>query len=918
MGIRTLVLVFAAAPLAFGQELASSTPPTPSGLTATATSSSQINLGWSGTFSGGTFRIERKLESGSFAEIASVASTVTTYANTGLLDDSRYAYRVRARKGGKNSAYSNEASAVTPAANAWRALNGDVRHTGKNALESGTAPLTPAWTVNLSPPGFFVELLPPVIENGRVFAAMNRNTVSQPCVLSAVNLSNGTLAWTSTLGSMVGAPAVRHGRVFLTEGDFAASSLKALNASTGATLWSAPVPPGGYFAPIAAGETVYGYAGVTSGGLDGSLYGFKTATGASVFLDTAIEPGTGGSPALDGNNLYTFIAGNLRNHDPATGVDRWTVGLPTGPGMTPVLGNGLVFVVSGGAVHAVNPATRTIAWSSSGHWILPHTPAFADGVLYVNNAGTILGLDAQSGAPVWTFAEDLNIEFAPVIVNNHLFVSSRNDMWGVNLTTRQVVWHETNTWGGWLAAAGGKLVVARITGELSAYSFTAGTLPVETAVPAAPASPTAVAAGPGRVDLSWTDASNNESAFRVERSRDNGFTFQTRTILGAGATSFSDSGLLAGLTYQYRVRAFNAAGTSAASSAVSAVAAGPGNFWSTGGHDAQHTGFNAQETGKTPLTLAWSKAMSGPVKPVAVEGGRVFASSATLPGAKSELLAMDVETGATLWTHGFYGAQATAPAVAQGRVVYQFPMSPSGRVFGLNAATGKPEYAESYSTQWSDQPQAVVHDGQLFNGSGYYGFEFEARSAEDGARFWTALNAYIPAARGQEVYTHMYGQLRSLDRNTGADLWTMPISNGSIPVLSAARLYVLRDRDLQCVDPATRTVKWTVLSGNTNNLYAEPAVNGGFAYWVSEGRLLKVRESDGAVIWTFAGGDQLRYAPAIAGNTIYVGGLTTMHILRLDGTAVGTRAFGGPTAVAAGKVFLSGLDGTLRAYRMTP
>jgi len=92
-------------------------PTAPSNLTATAVSTSQINLSWadnSGNESG--FRIERckGTNCSNFAEIATVGVDATTFSNTGLTKNTTYRYRVRAYNAGGNSGYSNTASATTP------------------------------------------------------------------------------------------------------------------------------------------------------------------------------------------------------------------------------------------------------------------------------------------------------------------------------------------------------------------------------------------------------------------------------------------------------------------------------------------------------------------------------------------------------------------------------------------------------------------------------------------------------------------------------------------------------------------------------------------------------------------------------------------------------------------------------------
>jgi hypothetical protein len=90
------------------------TPLPPTNLTATAVSSSQINLSWTDNSNSETgFKVERSTDGTTFTQIATVAANVTTYVNTGLPALTRYYYRVRAYNAGGNSAYSNIAPART-------------------------------------------------------------------------------------------------------------------------------------------------------------------------------------------------------------------------------------------------------------------------------------------------------------------------------------------------------------------------------------------------------------------------------------------------------------------------------------------------------------------------------------------------------------------------------------------------------------------------------------------------------------------------------------------------------------------------------------------------------------------------------------------------------------------------------------
>ena len=94
--------------------------------------------------------------------------------------------------------------------------------------------------------------------------------------------------------------------------------------------------------------------------------------------------------------------------------------------------------------------------------------------------------------------------------------------------------------------------------------------PTPTSTPAAPTNLTATAASSSQINLSWTDNSNNETSFKVYRSK-NGRNFKRLATVGANITTFANTGLRASTTYYYRVRAHNNGGNSDYSNTASAT-----------------------------------------------------------------------------------------------------------------------------------------------------------------------------------------------------------------------------------------------------------------------------------------------------------------------------------------------------------
>ncbi len=79
-------------------------PAAPSGLNATAVSTTQINLTWvdnSGNETG--FRVERRIGSGAWSTVTTTAANATSYSNTGLTPNTTYEYRVYAVNGAGDS-----------------------------------------------------------------------------------------------------------------------------------------------------------------------------------------------------------------------------------------------------------------------------------------------------------------------------------------------------------------------------------------------------------------------------------------------------------------------------------------------------------------------------------------------------------------------------------------------------------------------------------------------------------------------------------------------------------------------------------------------------------------------------------------------------------------------------------------------
>jgi fibronectin type 3 domain-containing protein len=92
---------------------AQAVPGVPSSLSATATSTTQINLNWTASSGAASYNIKRSNTSGGPYTTIATGVTATTYSNTGLTPQTTYHYVVSAVNAGGESANSAQASATT-------------------------------------------------------------------------------------------------------------------------------------------------------------------------------------------------------------------------------------------------------------------------------------------------------------------------------------------------------------------------------------------------------------------------------------------------------------------------------------------------------------------------------------------------------------------------------------------------------------------------------------------------------------------------------------------------------------------------------------------------------------------------------------------------------------------------------------
>jgi titin len=480
-------------------EVYSGVPVAPNSLMATPISQSQINLAWADNSSDEVgFKIERKTgAAGTYAEVATVGTNMTSYSNTGLDQSTEYFYRVRGYNTFGNSSYSNEASATTlpipPAA--------------PDSLTAATvshAQIDLAWTDHAgNEDGFKIERKTGAAGTYAEIASVGANVTSY----SNIGLDQTTEYFYRVRSHNAGGHS-----------DYS-------NEANATTLSAPPAAPSNLSAAtinqtqidLAWTDNADNEAGFKierKAGAAGTYAEIATA-GANVtnYSDTGLDQAT--------EYFYRVRAYHGGNHSAYSNEANATTLLnaPKAPGNL--------------TTTAVSQTKVNLAWADSssnedGFKIERKTPQ--------GGAGTYAQV-ATVGANVTAYSDS-------------------------NLTASTVYFYR---------------VRASNTGGNSGYSNEADatTLPNP---PTAPSSLTATVSGSTQINLAWTDNANNETGFKIEQKVGAAGAYAEIATAGANVTSYANTGLTTGVTYSYRVRAFNTGGNSAYSNEASGTPSSDANF----------------------------------------------------------------------------------------------------------------------------------------------------------------------------------------------------------------------------------------------------------------------------------------------------------------------------------------------------
>lgn len=360
--------------------------------------------------------------------------------------------------------------------------------------------------------------------------------------------------------------------------------------------------------------------------------------------------------------------------------------------------------------------------------------------------------------------------------------------------------------------------------------------------------------------------------------------------------------------------------------------------WPTFGNGPAHTGYSGSSLGRSGWAQRWSYTASGSgnsLQPLASADGRVFVS---YMDTGSRIVALNVATGAPVWSRSFASAYSmNPPSYHAGRVyVQRGNHGTDTQLIAVNAVTGGTLWSTPHTAQWENYMAPAVSDLGVFVNGGYYGGMY-GFAANTGSQWFFQSKAqtdnWTPSILDSELYAFVNGVFTRHNPITGAEIWSKSLGWGGFgydmartTALEGRRAYLINDsptavyydEDLVCIDLDTQDVVWSVNGDFTGS----PAISTGTVFALSGNTIQSRSVADGALIGTYTtpSGTYLYGQPVVTDDLVVAASNSNTFIFgRYDRVLLSTLNRGGHPAVVDDALLISSpASGTVSAWAAQP
>jgi len=160
--------------------------------------------------------------------------------------------------------------------------------------------------------------------------------------------------------------------------------------------------------------------------------------------------------------------------------------------------------------------------------------------------------------------------------------------------------------------------------------------------------------------------------------------------------------------------------------------------------------------------------------------GQVYTSAMGYFGTQT-LFALDIQTGATRWSHEFADIYSLNPPSFDNGMVFVQTGNNAGDTYlrAYDATSGDLLYRSPHDAQWENYLAPTIHNKTVYVNGGAYGGMYAFAKKSGTQRWFVSLPQYdrwTPAVDNNGAYAYVGGSFYALDRQTGASLFTVPDS----------------------------------------------------------------------------------------------------------------------------------------------
>lgn len=274
---------------------------------------------------------------------------------------------------------------------------------------------------------------------------------------------------------------------------------------------------------------------------------------------------------------------------------------------------------------------------------------------------------------------------------------------------------------------------------------------------------------------------------------------------------------------------------------------------------------------------------------VSVDGDTLYATNGL-----GDVAALKASDGSTIWKKRPAGPMRGAPSFGNGNI---YAMTADNQIFALKTSDGSTEWTEAGATELTGVfgvAAPAIAQGTVV--AGFSSGELNAYRYENGRVLWgdaltrTSISTSVSSLadidaspvldRGRVFAVGKGGRMVSLELVTGQRLWEINVAGISTPWVAGEWLFVVTDdARLLCIARGSGKVRWAT---QLQRYHTEKKKKGPIT-WTgpvlagdrlivanSEGQLVNVSPTDGAVQSKTKAGGAVLLPPIVAGNTLFV------------------------------------------------